>query len=464
MNTDATGSASAPDPASFGAGSYRGYDTRLAAEADDELTLVGPGTPCGEYLRRYWQPVGIGAQIGELPVATRILGEELVLFRDLGGRVGLVHKRCPHRRASLEFGTCEQRGIRCCYHGWHFDVDGTLLDAPGQPQAAAERLKSHVRLGAYPAFEYKGLVFAYMGPVDLMPRFPVYDAFELPGMEMVPYKAPFHCNWLQVLDAIVDPIHTSFLHSNISRVQFSAEFGEVGEMDFFERDAWLLGANTRRVGDNVWFRVNELVLPNFTQAGAAFATDGTKQRYYGRSAFTRWVVPLDDEETVCFAWANFGERGDPQEYNTAEGPELIEQGEVFDRAYDHKQRFPADAEATEGMGRITIHDNENLAPSDKGIALMRRKLRSEIRKVAAGEKPMHVSDFAQNPVPTYGGDTVLRMPRKSNDEAEFLSRLAHALMKTQYAADGLPEAERLAMVSDRMRAIEKHGLPASTAP
>ena len=95
-----------------------------------------------------------------------------------------------------------------------------------------------------------------------MPPFPIYDMFEIADLEMVPYKAPFACNWLQVLDAIVDPIHTSFLHSSISRAQFSEGFGEVGQMDFFERDMWLLGTNTRRVGDNIWFRVNELVLPN----------------------------------------------------------------------------------------------------------------------------------------------------------------------------------------------------------
>lgn len=449
------------DLESFRSAAYRGYDTRLSAEVDDELTRVGPDTPCGEYLRRYWQPVAVSSELGEMPVATRVLGEDLVLFRDRSGRVGLVHKRCPHRRASLEYGTCDERGIRCCYHGWHFDVDGTLLAAPGQPEAAEERLKSHIRLGAYPAFEYKGLVFAYLGPVEQIPEFPIYDAFELPDMEMVPYKAPFQCNWLQVLDAIVDPIHTSFLHSSISRTQFSEEFGEIGQMDFFERDMWLLGANTRRVGDNVWFRVNEVVLPNFTQAGAAFATDGTSQRYYGRSAFSRWVVPVDDEQTMCFAWANFGERGDPQKYNTPEGPELIEQGEVFDRPYEHKQRFPADAEATEGMGPITIHANENLAPSDKGIALMRRKLRNEVRKVAAGDVPMHVTNFKQGPVPTYGGDTVLNMPRAGNGgEAAALSKLAHALMDAQYAADGLPEAERVGLVTDKMRALEAAGLGA----
>lgn len=438
---------------------FRGYEVRFSAEADDELTRVGPGTACGDYLRRFWHPVAIASEIQDLPVALRILGEDLVLFRDRAGRFGLVHRRCPHRRASLEYGTCEQRGIRCCYHGWHFDIDGTLLEAPGQPDAAQGRLKSRVRLGAYPAFEYKGLVFAYMGPTDTLPEFPVYDTLELPDMEMVPYKAPFRCNWLQVLDAIVDPIHTSFLHSSISREQFSEGFGEVGTMDFFERGSWILGCNTRRVGSNVWLRLNELVLPNFTQAGAAFATDGTAQRYYGRSAFSRWVVPIDDENTIALAWANFGERGDPPEWNTSEGPELIEQGEVFDRPYEQRQRFPADAEAVEGMGAITVHGDEQLAPSDKGIALMRRRLREQIRMVARGERPARATDVEVTPIPTYGGDTVLCLPRHaSGDESEALSRLAHAFMDVQFEADSMPESRRVEFVTGRLKALESAGL------
>lgn len=424
-----------------------------------ELTRIGPGTPCGDYLRRFWHPVAIASEVQDLPIALRILGEDLVLFRDRSDRFGLVHRRCPHRQASLEYGTCEKQGIRCCYHGWHFDIDGSLLEAPGQPEAAQTRLKSRVRLGAYPAFEYKGLVFAYMGPVEELPEFPIYDTLELPDMEMVPYKALFRCNWLQVLDAIVDPIHTSFLHSSISREQFSEGFGEVGVMDFFERANWLLGCNTRRVGDNVWLRLNELVLPNFTQAGAAFATDGTAQRYYGRSAFSRWVVPIDDEHTFALAWANFGERGDPPEWNTREGPELIEQGELFDRPYAERQRFPADAEAVEGMGAITVHNNENLAPSDKGVALMRRRLREQIRAVARGEQPSRATDLALNPIPTYGGDTVLCIPKRGiRDESKALSKVAHAFMGMQFEADAMGESQRIEFVTDRLKLLESAGL------
>jgi hypothetical protein len=369
--------------------------------------------------------------------------------------LGLVHKRCPHRQASLEYGKCEEHGIRCCYHGWHFDTDGKLLDAPGQPENLSDRLKLRIKLGAYPVVEYKGLIFSYMGPIEEMPEFPVFDSMEFEKMEMVPYKAPFRCNWLQVLDAILDPLHTSFLHSNIGRVQFSEGFGEVGQMDFFERDVWMLGVNTRRVGENVWFRVNELVLPNFTQAGSAFAADGTQRRLYGRSSFSRWVVPVDDENTLALAWANFGERGDPPEWNTPEGPELIEQGEVFDRTYEERQRSPGDAEATEGMGRITVHKNENLVSSDRGITLMRKRLREQIRAVQNGETPARASVANSGLIPTYGGDTVLRIPRNGNpDESQTLSELAHAFMKMQYQADGLNEGERVRFVGERLTELE----------
>ena len=434
---------------------YAGYETRLSEHPDEELTQVGPETPCGEYLRRFWHPVYLTNDLCDLPVALKILGEELVLFRDLSGTLGLVHKRCPHRQASLEYGKCEEHGIRCCYHGWHFDTDGKLLDAPGQPENLSDRLKLRIKLGAYPVVEYKGLIFSYMGPIAEIPEFPVFDAMEFEKMEMVPYKAPFRCNWLQVLDAILDPLHTSFLHSNIGRVQFSEGFGEVGQMDFFERDVWMLGVNTRRVGENVWFRVNELVLPNFTQAGSAFAADGTQRRLYGRSSFTRWVVPVDDENTLALAWANFSERGDPPEWNTPEGPELIEQGEVFDRTYEERQRSPGDAEATEGMGRITVHKNENLVSSDRGITLMRKRLREQIRAVQNGETPARASVANSGLIPTYGGDTVLRIPRKgSPDESQTLSELAHAFMKMQYQADGLNEDERVRFVMERLTELE----------
>ena len=438
---------------------YDGYRRTAPGSSNELLTRVGPSTAMGELLRRYWQPVAMTSELGERPRLIRVLGEDLVLFRDKAGRIGLVHRRCPHRRASLEFATCEARGIRCCYHGWAFDIDGTVLEAPGQPDGVEERVRNTVRLGAYPVRETMGLVFAYLGPPELVPPFPIYDTLEIPDQVMVPYRAPFACNWMQVLDAILDPIHTSFLHSRVSRQQFSEGFGEVGEMKFYERQLGFIGTNARRVADNVWVRVNELVLPNYTQAGAAFAADGTSPRYFGRTSFARWVVPIDDQETQCLAWACFGDRGDPHAYNTPEGPELIEQGELFDRPYEERQRFPADVEACEGMGRITEHELENLVPSDKGIVQARRRLAAMARDLETGTEPPHAHGIWPATVPTYGGDTVLRVPPGNGDDRELLRDVAGAVMEIQFEAEALTGAERDDRVIARLKRLEAEGLP-----
>ena len=434
---------------------FDGYRRRGRGRPDELLVRVGPGTPAGEYLRRYWQPVQLARDVGERPRLLRILGEDLVLFRDGGGRLGLVHRHCPHRRASLEFAMPQRRGIRCCYHGWLFDVDGTVLEVPGQPEGVAERMRAAVRLGAYPVREHLGLIFAYLGPPQLQPAFPIYDTWQMAGHDMVPYAAPFACNWLQVQDAILDPLHTAFLHSRMSREQFSHGFGEVGELAFYRRRLSFLGVASRRVGDNIWVRVNELVLPNYTQAGAAFAADGTRQRYFGRTAFARWVVPVDDEHTTCFAWAIFGPRGDPPAFNTPEGPELIEQGERFQRPYEERQRHPADLEACEGMGAVTEHDREHLVPSDKGIVMYRRQLRRLVRALEEGHEPEHAAAIWPNgAVPTYGGDTVLRIARAPDDDRALLRRTGAAAMAACFAAEDVSGDDRDRQTIAALKALE----------
>ena len=433
---------------------YRGYSEPQRGESDELLVRTSAGTACGEYLRRYWQPVALASEVEDVPGLIRVLGEELVLFCDKSGRYGLVHKQCPHRRASMEFGVCEQDGIRCCYHGWLFDVDGSIVEIPGQPDNIAELVKRQTRLGAYPVREYHGLIFAYLGPIEQMPEFPIYDTLEIKGQTLVPYRADYCCNWLQVLDAILDPIHTSFLHSRMSRAQFSDGMAELGELLFFEREMSFLGANVRRVGEHVWVRVNELVLPNFTQAGAAFSADGTRPIYYGRTAFSRWVVPIDDETTTAFAWAVFGDRADPEEYNTPKGPDLIEQGELMNRSYEQRQRFPGDAEAVEGMGRIADQKLEHLVPSDKGIIQYRKKLRKLCRGLEAGTEPEHVTSFRANPIPTYGGDTVLHLPANGTDDSKFLSDIGERVMQIQYDAESLVGETRDQTVIDALKSLE----------
>ncbi|CAN0531798.1 unnamed protein product, partial [Laminaria digitata] len=157
-------------------GKYLGHERRDVPPEDAELSLVGPGTPCGEYMRRYWQPVAMTSEVTDLPLAVRVFGEDLVLFRDGSGRYGLLNRHCSHRGASLEYGIVMEQGLSCCYHGWTYDVDGTVLDTPGEPEGSP--LKDEIVHGAYPAVEFRGLVFAYMGPADAMPAFPYFDTYD----------------------------------------------------------------------------------------------------------------------------------------------------------------------------------------------------------------------------------------------------------------------------------------------
>ena len=167
----------------FAVKDFRGYKQSTLPKIDELLSRVGPETSCGEYLRRYWHPVSLTSDISETPKEIRILGEDLVIFKTPKNNIGLVHKNCTHRRASLVYGKTEERGIRCCYHGWLFSTDGEVLETPGEdPESkSASNLRKKFKLGAYPIIEFNGLVFTYMGPMEKIPEFPHYDAFEIPN-------------------------------------------------------------------------------------------------------------------------------------------------------------------------------------------------------------------------------------------------------------------------------------------
>ena len=437
---------------------YSGYHQSQEPKIDSVLAYVSPGTPCGEYFRRYWHPVALSSEIKEDPKELKILGENLVLFRTKSKKLGLVHKHCPHRNASLVFGKCENAGIRCCYHGWLFAPDGEILETPGEDEKSesVKNMRQRLRLGAYPVIEFNGLIFSYMGPPNEMPDFPTYDSFSIPDITTRPYKIDYNCNWLQILDAIMDPIHTSFLHSTISGTQFSKGLGEIGELEVYERGLQFLGSNTRRVNDYIWVRVNELILPNFTQAGAAFSADGTKTKLFGRSSFTRWVVPIDDTHTMSLAWGNFGERGDPLEYNTKEGCELIEQGELVDRPWSEKQSKPSDAEAVEGMGKISKHKGEHLMPTDKGIMLYRRKIRKLIRELENGQKMPQPQQIPGEAVRTNGQDTVLRLPKKETDDRKYLRFIGSEIMQMQFEAEKMSLGKRDTFIVDKLNEMVKN--------
>ena len=438
---------------------FRGYKQSIVPEIDKKISITDAKTPCGEYLRRYWHPVSLTSEISEIPKEIRILGEDLVIFKTPTGEIGLVHKSCPHRRASMVYGKTEDKGIRCCYHGWLFSTDGKILETPGEDPDSkpAAKLRETFKLGAYPVIELNGLVFSYLGPMNKIPDFPHYDAFEIPGNTSSPYRIDYKCNWIQVLDAIMDPVHTSFLHGQSSGIQFSEGFAEVGEIDFYERGSQYLGCNTRRIDDYVWVRVNELILPNFTQAGAAFAADGTKSKYFGRSSFTRWVVPIDNHHCVALAWANFGERGDPIEYNNQEGFERIEAGEIANRSFEEKQKSPGDAEAVEGMGSISTHKGEHLMPTDRGVMVYRRRIRNLIKSLEEGHDPPQPQKNKGEVVRTNGQDTVLKAPKRNKNDKDFIRLICSSVMKMQFDLENMPLNERDNNIISNLHEMEKKG-------
>lgn len=191
-----------------------GYGRNHQPTHDRDYTDVGPGTRGGELLRRYWHPFARSDEATDLPKEVRLLGEDLLLFRDLSGRAGLVISRCCHRGTTLLYGKVEEAGIRCCYHGWLFDVEGECLDQPCEPECG--RNKSSYRQPWFPVIEYNGLIFAYLGPPEKKPVFPRYDIFEdLSDEDEIviidhfafggPVVAP--CNWFQTHENAMDPYH-----------------------------------------------------------------------------------------------------------------------------------------------------------------------------------------------------------------------------------------------------------------
>ena len=384
---------------------------------DAELTHVGRGTPGGEYLRRFWHPVGFSAEIEDLPKRIRILGEDLVLFRDLSGRPGLVLPHCPHRGTSLEFGIPDERGIRCCYHGWLIDVDGRILETPAEPPDS--RLKEKFCHGAYPVQDYRGLVFAYMGPPDRKPALPIYDICEAFGDQMMPggftpgQKYYWPVNWIALKENCMDPVHTYYLHTIATGAQFTEQFGIIPEIDYEETPIGMVYMATRRVGDNVWVRLHDMIMPNI-HIVATITEDGTKEKHFGAPYFMNWAVPVDDSNLMEIGWLiDNGE----MRYDE-ETVKLLHFGALGDRPYEERQRRPGDYDAVVSQGPIGVHAREHLGTSDRGVAMFRRMLREGIQAVASGSDPMGLVRDKSGPIRTYTQNAVIEAPAAATPEAD----------------------------------------------
>ncbi|MFC5749283.1 Rieske 2Fe-2S domain-containing protein [Actinomadura rugatobispora] len=383
---------------------------RKTPSYDARLTEAGPGTPMGEALRRYWQPIATSAALTpDVPHRTRVLGEDLVVFRDGRGRPGVVFERCAHRGASLYFGRVEEDGIRCCYHGWKFDVQGHCLAQAGEPDRG--RRRDAVRQPWYPVEERYGLVFVYMGPPDRKPVLPRYDCLEpqeegekyyaewpVPGMNVTGLVQDF--NWLQIYENAIDPVHINWLHSQHSGYQFlgtgttgfpedfydpdtvadrvgydRTEFGAKYGIRFLDKAE--NGVRTERVWGAELHLPNVLVLPDFVKLAPDAKAD-----------MLLWVIPSDDTSHRSFfsIRSSDPERLDRFFYGVKQNGK-----DPWELTEEEQQRFPGDGEAQRSQGAITLHSEETLATSDRGVVMLRRLLKAMVADVEAGRDPQGVS-------------------------------------------------------------------------
>jgi len=386
---------------------YGAYDHRDVPQEDEELTHVGPGTPCGEYLRRFWQPVALSKAVQELPRRVRILGEDLVVFRDQRGQVGCLELHCPHRGTSLEFGLISAKGIRCCYHGWLMDVDGRILETPGEP--AESTLKDRLCQGAYPTHEYQGMIFAYLGPPAKKPAFPILDVYNQSGGRMVPLIQHFYpCNWLQIQENVMDPAHLEFLHT-ITGSHFPEELRMHSVLDWMESPSGMICIATRRVDEHIWVRINEYIPPNTRQFPAGGPS--VRQAHVYRARHTHFTVPVDDHTTMFMGFVRLAEgQEEPR------GPGF---GQTADRPYAERQRVPGDYDAQTSIHwGFSRHGLEHLASTDGGVIMLRNIVRRGIRAVQNGQDPVHVRWEGGQVIPTYANHTVKPIPKASTPAAE----------------------------------------------
>jgi tert-butyl alcohol monooxygenase / tert-amyl alcohol desaturase len=435
---------------------YSGYFLTDVPPPDDELSRVGPGTPMGEYMRRFWHPLCLSEELDDLPKASRVLGEELVVFRDKSDRIGVLHKHCSHRGTSLEYGTVSDRGIRCCYHGWLYDVDGTILETPGEPPDS--KLKERLFHGAYPTREYKGIVFAYLGSPDDMPAFPIRDVWVEPGVKMVPFSLEVGNNWLQTQENNLDPSHSSFLHTRITD-HFATSFIEVPRIDY-----QIVGDGTgviysckRRLGDYMWVRQLHTFLPNESHVGTVYH-DGSSQLYFQRALWSRWIVPRDDTSAIYLGWRHFGEEypGGHEEDCGVEKIDMPGQTAVDD--YEAAQRFPGDWEAQASQRPIAVHALEHLGTTDGGVALIRKALRDALHGKApkAWPEPSPNGIVESKPVNLYTEDTVLKIPAAGDYDKEWalMGEVGDRVSDIIFDADRLEGRGRIDHVQKKLKDLE----------
>jgi nitrite reductase/ring-hydroxylating ferredoxin subunit len=374
----------------------------VVPKEDETLTRVGFGTPMGELLRRYWQPICLSEELKDLPKAVKILGEELVVFRNKKGNVGVLDAHCAHRGTSLEYGRIEDDGIRCCYHGWYFANDGRCLQQPGEPSTST--YYKEVFQPAYPVREYHGLVFIYLGPPDKQPLLPRFEVLEQENTQVVAYRnfsrgvvAP--ANWLQIHENVMDPIHTAFLHSTISTTHFTKAFAAIPQLAFEETELGMRYIRTsKQPTGHTFVRVQEVVLPNVRAVSETLVSD---KPHVQLAPIIGYWVPVDDTHTIGFYLEALQIiDGKVRPSSMIDAPiGRASAGSAPRTSYEDTQREPDDCEAQVSQRPIAVHALEHRGTTDAGVVMCRRLLREALRDLQDGRDPKGIlRDESQLPI------------------------------------------------------------------
>ncbi len=358
----------------------------LTQEENERLTRVGPGQPAGELLRRYWLPIAPVQELSaEQPTRfVRVLGEDLVLFRDKGGNVGLIQDHCVHRGASLLYGRVEERGIACAYHGWLYDTHGNCLETPAEP--ADSKFYLTIKARAYRIRQFVGLYWAYLGP-DPAPEIPRYDVWvRRDGRRRIIVHPVLDCNWLQPMENSADPAHLQILHQHADRGDPVSTRGRIDTVETFDFYETPYGFMKRRLYADGSPEEHPILFPNILRVGNT----------------TQIRVPIDDTHTYI-VFVRFEPTADGSTVD--EGDDLpVEYREPYKRpanAIHPETRFRfwesgqvdnqiQDYMAWETQGPIANRPVERLATSDRAIVGYREILAREIERVERGEEPMGV--------------------------------------------------------------------------
>jgi phenylpropionate dioxygenase-like ring-hydroxylating dioxygenase large terminal subunit len=386
----------------------------LTPAENERLTRVGPGTPMGNLMRRYWQPALLSEEVAErdgAPVRVRLLGEDLIAFRDTNGDVGLVDAFCPHRRAPMFFGRNEECGLRCVYHGWKFDKDGTCIDMPSEPPDSL--FKTKVTIAAYPTYEAGAMIWAYLGPHELQPPPPDYELLRAPETHRHVSKTFEHANWLQALEGGIDTAHSSFAHNQDIHDKTALRSADTSPR--LEVDKTPYGfryAGIRRTSATEdYVRVYHYVMPAQQLRGGVTGWSGGRREIPALHGHV-WV-PIDDETTWVYNWlysydpaipiphdhaldteVRMGRGPDDFLPNTHKLKKNASNDYMIDRDLQRRKTFTGitgvntqDFALQEGMGPICDRTQEHLGTTDRAIIAARQLLLEAVDAVERGDAP-----------------------------------------------------------------------------